>query len=70
VTVVRQPNRGVAAARKAGLDARADDASAVSLLDSYDHRKELSLAKHGHALKNATLSRMEIDEGYRMRMGC
>jgi succinoglycan biosynthesis protein ExoW len=37
LTVVRQSNRGVAAARNAGLDALRDDISAVALLDSDDY---------------------------------
>ena len=37
LTVIRQPNRGVAAARNAALDALADDVSAVALLDSDDY---------------------------------
>jgi succinoglycan biosynthesis protein ExoW len=37
LTVIRQPNRGVAAARNAALDALAADVSAVALLDSDDY---------------------------------
>jgi succinoglycan biosynthesis protein ExoW len=37
LTVIRQPNRGVAASRNAALDALAGDVSAVALLDSDDY---------------------------------
>jgi succinoglycan biosynthesis protein ExoW len=37
LVVVRQPNRGVAAARNAGLDALSDEVSAIALLDSDDY---------------------------------
>ena len=37
LTVIRQPNRGVAAARNAALQALAGDVSAVALLDSDDY---------------------------------
>ena len=50
LTVVRQPNRGVAAARNAGLDALADDISAVALLDSDDTWKRTHLRNAAAAL--------------------
>ena len=50
VTVVRQPNRGVAAARNAGLDALADDVSAVALLDSDDSWQSSHLRNAAAAL--------------------
>jgi hypothetical protein len=57
--VVRQPNRGVAAATNAGLGALAEDVSAVTLLDPDGYWKSSHLRKRGHTLKNATVSRLQ-----------
>jgi len=50
ITVVRQPNRGVAAARNAGLDALDEDVAAVALLDSDDYWKRTHLRNAAAAL--------------------
>ncbi|MBV8147304.1 MAG: glycosyltransferase [Gammaproteobacteria bacterium] len=51
VTVVRQVNRGVAAARNAGLDALGADVTAVALLDSDDCWKPTHLRNAAAALE-------------------
>jgi succinoglycan biosynthesis protein ExoW len=52
LTVIRQPNKGVAAARNAGLDALSDEVSAVALLDSDDCWERAHLRKAADALSS------------------
>jgi succinoglycan biosynthesis protein ExoW len=50
LVVVRQTNKGVAAARNAGLDALTEDVSAIALLDSDDYWKPTHLRHAAAAL--------------------
>src|ERR1700757_3483169 len=52
LTVIRQANQGVAAARNAGLDALTDDVSAVALLDSDDRWESSHLRNAAAALSS------------------
>jgi succinoglycan biosynthesis protein ExoW len=50
LTVIRQANQGVAAARNAALDALADEVSAIALLDSDDYWQPAHLRRAATAL--------------------